>query len=145
MGGNPGPPACCILWECRAARATALARGASPAQFTGCGHCTALQPSAQTSVLVLHSCASGVMPGTDKTDVRKAFRQLVLQYHPDHNKEPGAEKKFMAVNSAWEARAHSPIALRLRSVACCGLFAPAACQFLLRNCCLTENCRAGTL
>ena len=48
--------------------------------------------------------SAGVSPGTDKTDARRAYRQLVLLYHPDHNSAPDAASKFMAVSSAWEVR-----------------------------------------
>ena len=35
-------------------------------------------------------------------DVKKAFRRLAMQYHPDRNKEPGAEQKFKEINQAYE-------------------------------------------
>jgi molecular chaperone DnaJ len=35
-------------------------------------------------------------------DIKKAFRRLAMQYHPDRNKEPGAEQKFKEINQAYE-------------------------------------------
>jgi molecular chaperone DnaJ len=35
-------------------------------------------------------------------DIRKAFRKLAFQYHPDRNKDDGASEKFKEVNEAYE-------------------------------------------
>lgn len=35
-------------------------------------------------------------------DIKKAFRKLARQYHPDINKEPEAESKFKELNEAYE-------------------------------------------
>lgn len=35
-------------------------------------------------------------------DIKKAFRRLAFQYHPDRNKEPDAEARFKEVNEAYE-------------------------------------------
>ncbi len=35
-------------------------------------------------------------------EIKKAFRRLAKQYHPDANKEPGAEALFIEVNEAYE-------------------------------------------
>ncbi len=35
-------------------------------------------------------------------EIRRAFRKLARQYHPDVNKGPDAEKKFQAINEAHE-------------------------------------------
>jgi molecular chaperone DnaJ len=44
--------------------------------------------------------------GVDRTasaeDIKKAFRRLAMQYHPDRNKEPGAEERFKEINQAYE-------------------------------------------
>ena len=40
----------------------------------------------------------GVKRNAKKKDIKKAFRQLALQYHPDKNdKDPEAEKKFVEI------------------------------------------------
>ncbi|XP_061570394.1 dnaJ homolog subfamily B member 9-like [Cololabis saira] len=40
----------------------------------------------------------------DATDrqIKKAFHKLALQYHPDRNREPGAEAKFREIAEAYE-------------------------------------------
>jgi molecular chaperone DnaJ len=35
-------------------------------------------------------------------DVKKAFRRLALQYHPDRNKESGADGRFKEINEAYQ-------------------------------------------
>jgi molecular chaperone DnaJ len=42
--------------------------------------------------------------GKDATgeDIKKAFRKLAMQYHPDRNHEAGASDKFKEVNEAYE-------------------------------------------
>lgn len=35
-------------------------------------------------------------------DIKKAFRTLAFKYHPDHNREAGAEDKFKEINEAHE-------------------------------------------
>ena len=36
----------------------------------------------------------GVARDASRSDIKDAFRQLALRYHPDRNKEPGAEERF---------------------------------------------------
>jgi len=43
----------------------------------------------------------GVERGASADDVKKAFRKLAFQYHPDRNKEPDAEEKFKEVSEAY--------------------------------------------
>lgn len=44
----------------------------------------------------------GVSRGCSEEDLRKAYRRLARQYHPDVNKEPGAEAAFKEINEAYE-------------------------------------------
>ena len=37
-----------------------------------------------------------------ETEIKKAYRKLARQYHPDVNKDPSAEDKFKEINSAYE-------------------------------------------
>ena len=34
--------------------------------------------------------------------LKRAFRKLAFQYHPDRNKDPGAEQKFKEINEAYQ-------------------------------------------
>ncbi|RNI29972.1 hypothetical protein EFA69_10620 [Rufibacter immobilis] len=40
--------------------------------------------------------------GAQMPEVRRAYRQLVLQYHPDRNQAPGAQEIFLRVQAAYE-------------------------------------------
>jgi molecular chaperone DnaJ len=44
----------------------------------------------------------GVPKTASADDIKQAHRKLVRQYHPDANKEPGAEDKFKEVQSAYD-------------------------------------------
>lgn len=44
----------------------------------------------------------GVSRDAAESAIKKAYRQLALQYHPDRNKEPGAEEKFKEASEAYE-------------------------------------------
>lgn len=44
----------------------------------------------------------GLMPGASEEEIKKAYRSLARQYHPDKNKHPGAEEKFKKICSAYE-------------------------------------------
>src|SRR5437764_13143000 len=44
----------------------------------------------------------GVSRNAGDDEIKKAFRRLAKQYHPDANKEQGAEAHFIEVNEAYE-------------------------------------------
>lgn len=44
----------------------------------------------------------GVPPNATPEEIKRAFRRLAMQYHPDRNKEPGAEQRFKEINEAYE-------------------------------------------
>jgi molecular chaperone DnaJ len=43
----------------------------------------------------------GVARDADQKAIKDAFRELALKYHPDRNKEPGAEERFKEVAEAY--------------------------------------------
>ena len=45
----------------------------------------------------------GIERGASDDDIKKAFRKLAMQYHPDRNKDdPTAEAKFKEINEAYD-------------------------------------------
>lgn len=44
----------------------------------------------------------GVARNASQEEVKKAFRRLAMQYHPDRNKEAGAEERFKETSEAYE-------------------------------------------
>jgi len=47
----------------------------------------------------------GVSRNADADTLKRAYRKLARQYHPDINKEPGAEEKFKEIGRAYEVLA----------------------------------------
>jgi molecular chaperone DnaJ len=43
----------------------------------------------------------GVPRDASRNDIKDAFRHLALKYHPDRNKEPGAEERFKEIAEAY--------------------------------------------
>ncbi|MGD6805577.1 MAG: molecular chaperone DnaJ [Candidatus Bathyarchaeia archaeon] len=43
----------------------------------------------------------GVSKNASKDQIKDAYRKLALQYHPDRNKEAGAEEKFKEISEAY--------------------------------------------
>ena len=44
----------------------------------------------------------GVDRNATGEEIKKAYRKLAFSYHPDHNKDDGAEEKFKKINQAYE-------------------------------------------
>ncbi|WP_086282227.1 DnaJ C-terminal domain-containing protein [Campylobacter devanensis] len=44
----------------------------------------------------------GISKDASSDEIKKAYRKLARQYHPDINKDPGTEEKFKEINAAYE-------------------------------------------
>lgn len=44
----------------------------------------------------------GVGRSASDSEIKRAYHQLARQYHPDLNKDPGAEERFKEINEAYE-------------------------------------------
>ncbi len=44
----------------------------------------------------------GISKSASAAEIKRAFRNLAMQFHPDRNKKEGAEEKFKEVNEAYE-------------------------------------------
>ena len=49
----------------------------------------------------------GVHRGASDEDIKKAFRKLAMEYHPDRNKRDGAAEKFKEINEAYQVLSDS--------------------------------------
>ena len=48
-----------------------------------------------------HYQTLGISPTASKDEIKKAYRQLALKFHPDRNKSPDAHEKFIEINEAY--------------------------------------------
>ena len=44
----------------------------------------------------------GLDHGASEEEIKKAYRRMALRFHPDKNKEPGAEETFKNISEAYE-------------------------------------------
>jgi len=49
-----------------------------------------------------HYTVLGVPPDASEQEIKEAYRRLAKQYHPDVNREPGAEAHFIEITQAYE-------------------------------------------
>ena len=49
----------------------------------------------------------GVSRNVNGEEIRKAFRKQALEFHPDRNKNPGAEEQFKEINEAYQVLSDS--------------------------------------
>ncbi|MFH7244485.1 MAG: molecular chaperone DnaJ [Spirulina sp.] len=54
----------------------------------------------------------GVSRSADQDEIKRAYRRLARKYHPDVNKDPGAEETFKEINRAYEVLSEPEVRAR---------------------------------
>lgn len=49
----------------------------------------------------------GIAKGASDDEIKKAYRKMALKFHPDKNKDPGAENKFKEIAEAYDVLSDS--------------------------------------
>lgn len=57
--------------------------------------------SSSKTAEVSHYTTLGISMQATEKDIKTAYRKLALQFHPDRNKDPGAEDKFKVIGEAY--------------------------------------------
>jgi molecular chaperone DnaJ len=68
----------------------------------------------------------GISRNADQDDIKRAYRRLARKYHPDVNKDPGAEDTFKEINRAYEVLSEPEVRARYDRFGEAGLGAGAA-------------------
>ena len=90
-------------------------------------------PVSQVAANATHYSVLGVGQGASAGEVKKAYLKLALKFHPDKNKEAGAEERFKRIVEAKEvltdaaARRTYDAELRSNSFAAGNAYAAAGC------------------
>ena len=68
----------------------------------------------------------GVSRDADKEEIKQAYRRLARKYHPDVNKESGAEERFKEINRAYDVLSEPEVRARYDRFAEAGVSGAAA-------------------